>query len=83
MTDSAALVSTLVKTLSVRYRSILDTSQNSTSEDVSGFTSNLTHSEQEIFRAGFRGVDDFKRWKARDFEILESYSINNKRKRIF
>ena len=69
------LLPSLMKCLVARYRKILDTSQNSHNEDTSKFTRNLTHLELELYRAGYRGAEQYFRWKNRQCERLAVSSV--------
>jgi len=68
-----------------RLRKIMDASQNSTDASSVLFIETLDESEQEIFSAGQRGLEDFLCWETRRADqITSSDMVANlkKRKRV-
>ena len=74
--DGATLPTSTRVALATRMSSILDHSQHSLDQDVSGFTSTLTDLEQQLFDAGYRYAVDRQSWKDRSaFTIRPSFVV--------
>eukprot|EP00753_Platysulcus_tardus_P000194 PLAT10118.1.p1 GENE.PLAT10118.1~~PLAT10118.1.p1 ORF type:complete len:207 (-),score=24.14 PLAT10118.1:82-654(-) len=65
----------LVRTLAQRCKRIMDQSQNSKPEDTSSFLDLLTHTEQQLFRAGFACRRAYSSWKARQQGKLRTADV--------
>mmetsp|Transcript_17413 Transcript_17413/g.38052 ORF Transcript_17413/g.38052 Transcript_17413/m.38052 type:complete len:184 (+) Transcript_17413:3-554(+) len=77
--DNEALLTALVKTLSLRFCDILDKSQNSRNEEVSKLTRTLTKLETHLFNQGRSCAADMYSWKRRDCEMITSGLSKRKR----
>jgi GINS complex subunit 3 len=86
--DRAELENDLVRTLTERFHSILDHSQNSQNEDNTGFTNILSATELKLYWEGYASAGDYVHWKHSRTQklkhswLVELHESRRKRRRL-